>query len=280
MKHRLLLLAAAVVWSTGGAAIKATGLTSWQIASGRSLIAALFVGLLFASSRRRLTLPLLGVGVAYAGTVVLFVLANKLGTSANAIFLQDTAPLYVLLLSPLLLHERPTRGELLATPLFVLGLALFFFDELAPGQLMANGLALGSGVFFATLVLGLRKLGDVGLAAVLWGNALAGLGTLPLALSGPAPLAWDWAILAYLGVVQLGLGYAFFSFGVRKVPAIEASLLILIEPVLNPVWAFLVAGERPGPWALSGGGLILLGTAWITLQPWLRARAQASADGG
>lgn len=273
LKNRLFLIAAAIAWSTGGAAIKAAGdLTSWQIACGRSVIAGVFIALAFPSSRKRPSLPLLAAALAYAGTVILFVTANKLTTSANAIFLQDTAPLYVLLLSPVLLGEKASRGDLFAVPLFFAGLLLFFVDELAPGQMSGNVAALGSGVFFAAMILALRKLGDVGLAAIVWGNVAAAVITAPMALSAPPPQGTEWALLGYLGIVQLGLGYVFFSLGVRKVSAVEASLIILLEPVLNPIWTFLVAGERPGPWALAGGTLILLGTIWITLQPWLAAR--------
>jgi len=277
LRSRLLLIAAAVVWSTGGAGIKAAAeLSTWQIACIRSLIAALFIVAAFPAARRRPTWPLLAVALAHAGTMILFVAATRLTTSANAIFLQDSAPLYVLLFSPLVLGERPGRGELSAVPVFFVGLMLFFLDELAPGQRSGNLAALASGVCFATMILGMRKLGDVGMAAVVWGNLLAAAITAPMAVSGAMPSSMAWATLVYLGVVQLGLGYVFFSIGVRKVPAVEASLLILIEPVLNPIWTFLLTGERPGPWALAGGGLILAGTVWITLQPWLRARQPAT----
>ena len=275
MRERLALIAAALVWSTGGAAIKVCGMTGWQIACGRSLVAAIFLALAFREARVRPTAKLLLVGLAYAGTVVLFVLANKLGTAANAIFLQDTAPLYVLVLSPWLVGERPTRGELVAAPVYFLGLMLFFLDELSPGQLLGNVIALASGVSFALMIMGLRRQGDGGLGSVVWGNVIAAAIGLPFALAGPAPAAMDWAALAYLGVVQLGLGYAFFSRGIRGVPAVEASLIILLEPVLNPVWAFFIAGERPGRWAIAGGAVILAATLWRTVQPWLWARRAA-----
>lgn len=279
MKHRLFLIAAALVWSTGGAAIKLCNLSGWQIACGRSLIAALFLGLLFKDARRKLDRKLLLVGIAYAGTVVLFVLANKLGTSANAIFLQDTAPLYVLLFSPIILHERPSRSELLAAPIFFLGLLLFFVDELAPGQLWGNVLALSSGVCFGLMILGLRKIGDVGLAAVVWGNAIAAILTLPMALTGPAPVGMDLPVLLFLGVVQLGMGYLFFARGIRGVPAVEASLIILLEPVLNPVWAFFAAGEIPGRWAMVGGAIILVATVWRTVHPVIEQRLRGRTAG-
>jgi DME family drug/metabolite transporter len=272
MRHRLLLLAAAVLWSSAGAVIKLSSLDAWQLAGGRALVAAVFLAVAVPAARRRPSPRLLLVGLAYACTTVLFVLANKLTTAANAIFLQDTAPLWVLLLSPWALGERPTRGELLSVPVFGAGLALFFVDRLSPGQLTGNLVALVAGVAFAASILGLRRLGPEGPAALVWGNLLAAAVTLPLWPLGPAAGAADLGAVVFLGVFQLGLAYLCFALGLRGTPAVEASLLVLLEPVLNPVWTYLFAGERPGPWALAGGAVILLATAWRTLQPWLQER--------
>jgi drug/metabolite transporter, DME family len=271
-----LILAAATLWSTGGAAIKLCALSAWEISLGRSLVAAVVLWLFMPGARSRPTRGTWAVAAAYAVTVVLFTVANKLTTSANAIFLQDTAPLYVLLLSPWLLGERPSRGELLSVPLFLVGLLLFFRDQLTPGQLSGNLIALASGVAFALAILGLRRLRGGNAPAILLGNLLAGAASLPGALGGPPATGRDLAIIAFLGVFQLGLSYALFARGVRHTPATEASLLALVEPVLNPVWTFFFAGERPGNWALAGGSLVLLGTLWRTLAPWAEARASSS----
>jgi drug/metabolite transporter (DMT)-like permease len=280
LKSRLLLVAAAVLWSTAGAAIKSIGLDAIQIAGARSLVAAIFLFLAARETRTRPDRRVLLVGVAYAVTVVLFVIATKLTTAANAIFIQDTAPLWVLLLSPWLLGERPTRGELLAVPVFGAGLGLFFMDELSPGQNLGNLTALASGVAFALSIVGLRTLRERGPAALAWGNVIAAAATLPLWGRGPAPGPADLALLLYLGVFQLGLAYLCFSRGVSGTPAIEASLLILVEPVLNPIWTFLVAGERMGPWAMAGGAVVLLATAWRTVAPVLTPRLEASDEAG
>src|SRR5512138_1925227 len=184
IQSRLLLLAAAALWSTAGAAMKLCHLGALQITGGRSLVAGLFLLAVLPEARR---LPrrrmLLGV-VAYAATVTLFSAANKLTTAANAIFLQSTAPVWVLLLSPLLLRERPSRGELLALPVYGAGLALFFLDELSPGQLAGNLVALASGVAFACSIVGLRLLRHDGPAALVFGNILAAALTLPFLGSG------------------------------------------------------------------------------------------------
>ena len=269
---RLLILGAAVLWSTGGAAIKLCNLSAWQIAGGRSLVAGIVLFIALREARRRPDRTIIAVALAYAGTVILFVLANKLTTSANAIFLQDTAPGWVLLLSPWLLREIPSRGAVLSLPVYAIGLALFFLDELSPGQALGNVVALASGVSFALCIVGLRHAGSRGPAALVWGNAIGFVTTAPFWFSGPTPAPLDLALVAYLGVFQLGLAYLLFARGLAHVPAVEASLLALLEPVLNPIWAFLFAGEVPGPWALTGGAIILGATAWRTLQPWLSTR--------
>jgi DME family drug/metabolite transporter len=272
IRSRLLILAAAVLWSTAGAAIKSCGLDGWQIAGGRSLVAALLLVAVVREARVRPTARVLAVSVAYAFTVVLFVLATKLTTAANAIFIQDTAPLWVLLLSPWLLREAPTRGELLAVPIYGAGLGLFFLDELTAGQVTGNLFALASGVAFAFSILGLRLLRHEGPAALVYGNVIAAAVALPSWTAGPVATPVDLALVLYLGVFQLGLAYLAFSRGVAGTPAIEASLLILLEPVLNPIWTFLFAGERPGPWAVAGGAVVLGATAWRTLAPVLSPR--------
>jgi drug/metabolite transporter (DMT)-like permease len=272
VKHRLLLLAAAALWSSGGAAIKLSGLSAWQLAGGRSLVAALVLLAFVPATRRRPTRASFAVAVAYAFTVVLFVAATKLTTAANAIFIQDTAPLWVLLLSPWLLREHPTRGELLSVPVFALGLGLFVLDQLTPGQVTGNLVALASGVAFGLSILGLRRIGQEGPASLVLGNQLAAALTLPLWPLGPAPTPLDLGLVAFLGVFQLGLSYLCFTRGLEGTPAVEAALLILLEPVLNPVWTFLFTGERPGPWAIAGGAIILAATAWRTVQPALASR--------
>ncbi|HWO10304.1 MAG TPA: DMT family transporter [Polyangiaceae bacterium] len=273
VQSRLLLLAAAVLWSTAGAAMKLCQLSGGQIAGGRALVAALFLFLAVRGARARPSWPVLATGAAYAATGVCFAVANKLTTAANAIFIQSTAPLWVALLSPRLLGERASRAALWTIPVYAAGLGCFFLDELSPGQLLGNAVALGAGLAFALCTLGLRKLRAGSTGALVYGNLLAALVTAPLWLSGPAPAPMDLLALLYLGVFQLGLSYLCFARGVAHTPALEASLLVLLEPVLNPIWTFFIAGERPGPWAIGGGTVVLSATLWRTLAPlWSRRR--------
>jgi drug/metabolite transporter (DMT)-like permease len=272
LKSRLLLLAAAALWSTAGAAIKSCALNGLQIAGGRSLVAGLFLLAVLPEARRRPTRRMALAVLGYAATVILFAEANTRTTSANAIFLQSTAPVWVLLLSPLLVAERPTRSELLAIPVYAIGLGLFFLDELSPGQLAGNLVALAAGLTFALCIVGLRRAGDDAPAALAWGNLVAAAAVLPLWPTGPAPRPLDLGLLAFLGVFQLGLAYLCFARGIARVPALEASLLVLLEPVLNPIWTFLAVGERPGRWALAGAAVVLGATVWRTVAPVVAGR--------
>ncbi len=284
LTHRLQLVAAAVLFSTGGAAIKATQLTAWQIASFRSGIAGAVVLLLVPAARRGWSWRVALVGVAYAATMILFVAANKLTTAANTIFLQSTAPLYILLLGPLLLREAIRREDLVFMAAVAAGLMLFFVGAeapvaTAPDPARGNLLAALSGVAWAFTVMGLRWLGsrpDAGNAAlttVVAGNAIAFLVCLAPALPVTGTTTADWLTVGYLGVFQIGLAYLFLTAGIRHVPALEASTLLLVEPALNPIWAWTVHGETPGAWAVAGGALILLATlakTWWDARPRLR----------
>jgi DME family drug/metabolite transporter len=276
-RARLELLAAACLFSTGGAAIKAASLTGWQVASFRSGLAAIAIALLIPAARRRWNARSLLVAIAYAATLVMFALANRLTTAANAIFLQATAPLYLLLLGPWLLKERVRRADLAFLVSVAAGMTMFFMSEqvpsrTAPDPWTGNLLGALSGVCWALVIAGLRWVESTGgekqssLATVVAGNLLACLIGLPMALPVTHSTLADWFVIAYLGIFQVGLAYVFVTRGVRGVPALEASLLLMAEPALNPVWAFLVHGERPGPVALLGGALIFGATLIRTVR--------------
>ena len=283
-RARLEIVLAALLFSTGGAAIKATSLSGFEVAGLRSAIAALARVALLPSARRGYTLRAAGVGLAFAGSLVLFVSANKLTTSAASIFLQSTAPLYVLLLGPPLLGERASRSDLVILLPVAAGLLLVFSGtgtavRTAPDPLRGNVLALLSGVTWAFAIMGLRWMserpGSSPMAAAVLGNVFAALLCLPFLRSLSLVPAGDWAALAYLGIFQVALAYFFLAGGVSGLPALDASLLLLVEPALNPLWAWLVHGERPSVLALSGGALILGATA---AKAWMDARVPRLAS--
>lgn len=258
------LLATAALFSTGGAAIKATDLTGAQVAGLRSAIAVLAFLALVPAARRLPSWREWLVGGSYAGALVFYTLGNKLTTAANTIFLQSTAPLYILFLGPWLLHERIGKRDLLFLAAAACGLSLFFLDvdapsATAPDPLLGNLFALASGVCWALTLVGLRWLGSRGtsVSAVVAGNLVAILACLPLAGSLAHVGAKDWIALVWLGVFQIALAYVLLTAALRHLPAFEASILLLLEPVLNPVWAWILHGEVPGSWALAGGAILL-----------------------
>ena len=296
-KARLQLIGAALLFSTGGAAIKAVDFTGWQIASFRSGIAALALLLMTPAAKflrqaegkhlrqaqGKLWQAAL-VGAAYAGCLTLFVLANRLTTAANTIFLQSTAPLYLLILAPWLLKEPVRRQDIGFMVAVGLGLMLFFVGvetpaASAPDPVQGNLLALASGFCWALAVGGLRWLAANGgrgspLVAVVSGNLMAFLISLPLALPLGAHSITDWSLVVYLGVFQIALAYVLVTSAINHIPALEASVILLIEPVLNPIWAWAVQGEVPGVWALVGGAIILGAT---TAKTWAARRVAAEA---
>lgn len=261
----------AILFSTGGAAIKAADFGPWQVASFRSGIAAATLLVLLPAARRAFGWRTLLVGLAYAATLVSFVLANRLTTSANTIYLQSTAPLYLLLFGPWLLHEPVRRRDLPIIAAVAGGLVLVFLGAdlpsgTAPDPARGNLFAVGSGISYALLICGLRWLGRdqadhlSGIAAVILGNVVAFLAALPMALPLGGHSAAGWGVVLYLGIFQIAGAYLLVTRGLRQVPALEASLLLLAETALNPLWSWLLLHEVPSRLALGGGALIILAT--------------------
>ena len=264
-------LAAAILFSTGGAGIKAEAFSGIQVSAARSGFAAVVL-LLWLRGRLTWSLPVVLAGVVYAATLTTFVLSTKLTTAANAIFLQSTAPLYILLLGPALLGERFRPRDVVYLGAVAAGLALCFAGTApatvtAPDPATGNLLGLACSVAWALTLVSLRYVergpgrSGAGMTAVVAGNAMASLAALPFAWPLPPADAGAWATLAYLGVFQIGLAYVFLTAAMRHLPALEVSLLLLLEPVLNPVWTWLVRGEAPGTWTIVGGALIVAATA-------------------
>jgi drug/metabolite transporter, DME family len=280
------LVLAALLFSTGGAAIKACALSGWQIAGFRAALGAATLWLLLPDARKGWTMQTWIAGAAYAAMLVLFVGANKLTTAANAIFLQDTAPLYIVILAPLLLDERVRRSDLWFLAIMGTGLSLFFIGPEAPGETapnpwLGNLLALGAGVAWALTIMGLRwqgaqksETGHPAAAAAIAGNLLAFALCLPASFPIATVEAVDWMALVYLGVFQVGLAYVLVTHAVGEVPAFETSLILLIEPVFNPVWAWWMHSEVPSGCAVLGGGLIIGGIAARSL---IEGRRQTKA---
>lgn len=276
LKYELLLVAAAALFSTAGVAIKVTTINSWQVASFRSLAGALALFLFLPAARRHWSIRLAPVSVFFAATLVLFAMSTKLTTAANAIFLESTSPVYILLLGPLLLRERSRWPDVLFILVIAAGMWLIFSGHenrtaQAANPALGDKLAAASGFTWACAVMGLRWMGkrrgdDSGaLATIVLANLFAFAATLPMAL--PVRMEWvDIAAILYLGFFQVGLAYVCMTRAIPHVPAFQASVLLLVEPALNPVWTWLMRGEHPGIPAVAGGGVILaatLGKSWL-----------------
>jgi DME family drug/metabolite transporter len=273
---RLRLAATALLFSTGGTAIKLCAFGPWQVATGRAFVAVVAMLVLLPEARRSWSWRAGLVGLPYASAALCYIFANKLTTAASAIFIMASDPLFVLALSPLLLREQVTRRDLEYMAALAVGMALLLSSPgrrfaTAPDPALGNLLAAGCAVCWALAMIGYRWLarrsgGGQGavMAAAVSGNLLVCLAALPLALPLQAGEPRDWLVLAYLGVFQLGFAYVLLSRAITEVRAIEASLVLLLEPVLSPIWAWLVHGETPGTRAVAGGLVILAATAWHT----------------
>jgi len=255
----------AILWSTGGVLIKWVDWHPMAIAGGRSIIAALVIWAAFRKERLSFSKPQWAGAAAYCGCVSLFVISTKLTTAANAILLQYTAPVYVALLSGWLLGEKTNRRDWLTILLVLGGMVFFFLDKVTAGGMLGNICAVASGVSFALFIVFMRMQKDGSpYGSVLLGNLL----TFALSLffwSGSSLQATNLLGLSLLGVFQLGLAYVLYSYAIRHVKALEATLITSVEPILNPVWVFLFLGETPGLYSMVGGLIVL---ATITMHYW------------
>lgn len=261
---------AAVLWSTGGLFIKSTSLDAFELTFWRSLLAALTVMFFTRREGYGFNRVALLASVMYAALLLLFVFATKWTTAANAIFLQYTAPVYVLLLEPVLYKEKFRSRDLLVIAACVAGMSLFFVGKLRPQDIDGNLAALASGVCFACYFLLLRhpqsRLVNKA-SSVIYGNLLLAFACSYAGVKAlPKMHAQDAGIVVFLGVVQIGLAYTFFTIGMsRGARSLDAGIVGYIEPVLNPLWVFIFIGEQPSRWALAGGSIIILAVICHTI---------------
>ena len=258
----LYVLAAAILWSTGGLFIKWTKLSGLEISCWRSFFAIFTVALFTRREGFGLNKITAVASLLYAVLLILFVLATKETTAANAIFLQYTAPVYLLILEPIVYKEKFRSRDLITVLICLGGMSLFFVGQLRPQDVAGNFMALASGFCFALYFLLLRhpRAREVNRASsVIYGNSLAVLITLPWGLATVTTITGhDLVGVTYLGVVQLGISYTLFTTGMAHgVRSLDAGIVCYIEPLLNPVWVFLILGERPSSWAILGGTIII-----------------------
>ena len=261
-KAVVLLVITALLWSTGGFLVKSINLNPFAIAGARSLIAALVITMMIRKPLFTWSPYQWGGAVTYAATVILYVVANKLTTAANVVLLMYTAPISVIAFAPWFLGEKSSVRDWLAVLFIMTGIVIFFLDRLSPAGFLGNILAVLSGISFGWMTLFLRKQKRGSpVESVLLGNLIAAAVGMPFLFRSEIPPVEEIGLLLALGVLQLGVSYLLYSRAIKHVEAFQAVLVTMLEPILNPVWVFLLHGERPSQWAIAGGILVLLTVA-------------------
>lgn len=258
---------AAILWSSGGLLVKLITLTPLQISFFRSAIAAATFGVIFRKKVLKINSFTFLNSVFYAAVLIFFVLATKTTTAANAIFLQSTAPIYVLIFEPIINKTKYQKANTITVAVCLMGMVLFFMGDLKPGELDGNIYGLLAGVFFASFFLGMRKNGkEYQQSSVFWGNVLVAIICLPFIFSISELTFSDLWGVSFLGMFQIAIAYAIFTFGLKRVYAVEASIISMIEPVLNPVWVLIGYGEVPSVYSIAGGVIIIAAITIRTVQ--------------
>jgi drug/metabolite transporter (DMT)-like permease len=258
-KAILFLILAAILWSTAGVLVKALDWQPLSILAGRGIFTSILFLLYMRRLPQKVTRWTLLAAAGSIATQFLFITSTKLTTAANAIFLQYTAPIYVVLLAYWLLREKPSRSDWIAMGIIFLGLILFFGDQLNPNGLYGNILAVLSGVTSAIMMVSFRAQKDATPEdSILIASLAIAVFGFPSILKETQTIT-SWLSIAYLGIFQIGLAFIFFAKGIKYIPALEANLIGTLEPILNPVWVFLFLGERMGRSALLGGLVVLVG---------------------
>ncbi len=258
-KATLYLIITALLWSLGGVFIKLIDWNPIAIAGARSGISALFIWAYIKKPQFNWSKAQIFGAISYATTVITFVVANKMTTSANTILLQYTAPIYVALFGIFLVKERTTKVDWMTIIVVIGGMILFFIGDLDTRNMWGNFWAVISGMSFAGVVLAMRMQKDGSpVESVLLGNILACIVGIPFMFQS-MPSTSTWVGIVLMGTIQLGLPYIIYAKAIKSVSALEAILIPVIEPILNPIWTFLVVGEIPGKWAIVGGIVVIAG---------------------
>ena len=265
-KGVLAVVLTALLWSSGGLFIKLISLTSMQLSFFRCLIAAIVFAVIFRKKVLKVNKLAILNAVFYATVLTLFVIATKTTTAANAIFLQSTAPIYVLIFEPIINKTKWEPINIITIAVCFIGMILFFLGELSPGHLEGNIVALLAGVAFAAFFLGMRKNDkEYQQSAIFYGNIIVAVICIPFILELETISFNDLWMVSFLGVFQIAAAYAIFTYGIKRILAVEASIISMLEPVLNPVWVLLGYGEVPTTFAILGGVIIISAISVRTL---------------
>lgn len=264
----LMMAMCAILWSTGGIFIKLISWSPLLIAGARSLISAGVLGVYMAYTKTPIKMCKysIGSGIGLCGCCTLFVLSNKLTTAANAIVLQYSAPVFILIISALMFKQKLKKKEVLAVAGTMFGIVLFFFDQLAPGNVLGNVLAILSGIFLAVMFVMVGQAGgddSIRMSGILFAHLLTAAIGIPIGIIGTSSYSgMEIFYIVILGIFQLGIPYVLYAVASRDCPPLACSLIGMIEPLLNPVWVFIFAGELPGIFAFAGAVIIIAVVTW------------------
>ena len=269
-KRRAMLFMAicALLWSTGGIFIKLISWSPLMIAGVRSLISAGVLGSYMAYTKTPIKVCRysIGAGIGLCGCCTLFVTANKLTTAANAIVLQYSAPVFILIISAVMFKQKLKKKEILAVAGTMFGIVLFFFDQLAPGNILGNVLAILAGIFLAVMFVMVGQGGNddsIRMSGILFAHLLTALIGIPIGIVGTSGFTgMEVFYIIILGIFQLGIPYVLYAIASKDCPPLACSLIGMLEPLLNPVWVFIFAGEMPGIFAFVGAVIIIGVVTW------------------
>lgn len=261
------MLLCAALWSIAGIFMKLIPWNGFAMAGMRSLIAGLTFAVYMVITRRRFiinTKTLLS-GVLTGCVYTCFAVSNKLTTAANAIVLQFTSPVFIVIFSAIIFRQRIKKNDMYVVIATLIGIALFFFDQLKPGYILGNFVAIAAGMFMAGMFMAVGNLeGDARFSAIFIGQMFTFLVGLPFIITTKPEFTFTATLsIIILGVFQLGISYILYVHASKYCPPLACCLLGALEPLLNPVWVFLFDGERPGIFALVGAVIVVVSiTVW------------------
>lgn len=272
VKALIYLVITALLWSTGGVLIKLVPVNAMAVAGIRSIIAAAVLMIYIKKPKFNWSFWQIAGAIFYSATVILFVLANQYTTSANAILLQYTSPVYIAVLGIWILKEKPVKQDWITIIIVLAGMVLFFVEDLSIGNKLGNIFAIASGVAFSMMIMSLRRQKDASpIESVLLGNLITFVISIPF-LSGISPGLTGWTALFISGCFQLGITYILYAKAIKTVTALEAILVPVIEPILNPIWTFFIIGEAPGIMSAFGGLIIITSVTLRYVLPALKVQ--------
>lgn len=264
----LLMALCAVMWSIGGIFIKLISWNPFLITGVRSVIAALILGgyMFVSKTPVRLTKYSLGAGIGLSASCIFFVMANKMTTAANAIVLQYTAPIFILLMSAFLFKQKLHKREIIVVAITMCGIVLFFLDQLSPGNVLGNIFGILAGVFLALMFVMVGQGGEddsIRMSGILFAHCIASALGVPIGLAmTTSTTGLEIFYVVILGVFQLGIPYLLYTVASRNCPPLACSLIGMLEPLFNPVWVAIFVGEIPGAFALAGAVVIIAVVTW------------------